>query len=250
MKDVIFKGPYCKLKGKFYQDQNLTSPVVLILYPESKTDAIPEAINSVVSIMKENGFSVFLFNFARIESDIKVVLDSSQKKEQELFEVISVLNWLNEKYYDGKILWLFSFFSTCSVGLQVVMRRPEITDYILFSPPSKMKDFSFIVPCSSTGLIVYEENIPNSVEEITEKLSSKSDSHIETMPFDSINIEKNKNTEEMITSLNEYVKKRLAEDSGKIKKIKRDRRRRKKKKNQVEEEKNIHVIPIKNLEFE
>ena len=171
MKDVIFKGPYSKLKGKFYQDPNITSPIVLILYPESKDNKIPEVINSIVSMMKNNGFSVFLFNFERIENDVKVNLDQAQKKEQELFEVISVLNWLSEKYYDGKILWLFSFFSTCSTGLQVVMRRPEITDYILFSPSPKMKDFSFIIPCSSTGLIVYEENLPNSAEEIIEKLN-------------------------------------------------------------------------------
>ena len=250
MTDVIFKGPYCKLKGKFYQDQNLTSPVVLILYPESKTDEIPESVNSVASLMKENGFSVFLFNFSRIENDVKIELDQSQKKEQELFEVISVLNWLNEKYYDGKILWLFSFFSTCSVGLQVVMRRPEITDYILFSPPAKMKDFTFVVPCSSTGLIVYEENIPNSVEEITEKLSSKSDSHIETIPLEDVNISKNENIDKLIELLGEYIKKRLSEDSGRIKKIKRDRRRRKKKKNPIEEEKSVHVVPIKSLDFD
>lgn len=250
MKDVIFKGPYSKLKGKFYQDPNITSPIVLILYPESKDNKIPEVIDSIVSMMKNNGFSVFLFNFERIENDTKVTLDQTQKKEQELFEVISVLNWLNEKYYDGKVLWLFSFFSTCPTGLQVVMRRPEITDYILFSPSPKMKDFSFIIPCSSTGLIIYEENLPNSAEEIIEKLSNKTDSHVETMPFDNLNIEKNENTENMLLQVDNYVKKRLAEDSGKIKKIKRDRRRRKKKKHLIEEEKSIHVVPIKSLDFE
>lgn len=250
MKDIIFKGPYCKLKGKFYQDPNITSPVVLILCPESKDNRVPEVVNSLVSIMKNNGFSIFLFNFERIESDNKVVLDQSQKKEQELFEVIAVLNWLNEKYYDGKVLWLFSFFSACSTGLQVVMRRPEITDYILFSPSPKMKDFSFIIPCSSNGLIIYEENLPNSAEEILEKLSNKTDSHVETMPFDDINIEKNKNTEKMLSSIEEYVKRRLVEDSGKIKKIKRDRRRRKKKKILLDEEKSIHIVPIKSLDFE
>lgn len=250
MKDIIFKGPYCKLKGKFYQDPNLTSPLVLILYPESKDNKISQAVNSIISIMKDNGFSIFLFNFERIDNDVKIILDQNQKKEQELFEVIAVLNWLNEKYYDGKILWLFSFFSTCSTGLQVVMRRPEITDYILFSPSPKMKDFSFIIPCSSNGLIIYEENLPNATEEILEKLSNKADSHIEAIPLDNTNIEKNENIEKMLTIVDDYVKRRLIEDSGKIKKIKRDRRRRKKKKHLTDEEKNIHIIPIKSLDFE
>lgn len=247
MTDVIFKGPNCKLKGKFYQDKNPNSPIVLILYPESKSDEIPESIKSVISTLTDNNFSVFVFNFKRIDN---IITDQNLKKEQELFEVISVLNWINEKYNESKILWLFSFFSACWTGLQVVMRRPEITDYILFSPPAKAKDFTFIVPCSSVGLIVYETNLPNSVEEIVEKLLSKSESHIETMPFDNMNIEKNENIDNMLEALDNYIKKRLIEDTGKIKKIKRDRRRRKKKKNLADEEKNIHINPIKSLDFD
>ncbi len=247
MTDIIFKGPNCKLKGKFYQDRNPTSPIVLILYPESKTDEIPESIKSVISVLTSNNFSVFAFNFKRIDN---FITDQSQKKEEELFEVISVLNWINERYSEGKILWLFSFFSACWVGLQVVMRRPEISDYILFSPPAKVKDFNFIVPCSSIGLIVYEANLPNAVEEIIEKLLNKSESHVETMAFDNMNIEKNENIGPMLNYLDEYIKTRLNEDAGKIKKIKRDRRRRKKKKTATDEEKNIHVMPIKTLDFD
>ncbi len=247
MTDVIFKGPNCKLKGRYYQDKNPNAPVVLILYPESKSDEIPESIKSVISVLLDNNFSIFVFNFKRIDN---FITDQNQKKEQELFEVISVLNWINERHSEGKILWLFSFFSACWAGLQVVMRRPEITDYILFSPPAKVKDFTFIVPCSSIGLIVYETNLPNSVEEITEKLLNKSDSHVETMPFDNMNIEKNENIDPMLESLDGYIKKRLIEDTGKIKKIKRDRRRRKKKKLAGDEEKNIHIIPIKSLDFD
>jgi len=247
MSDVIFKGPNCKLKGKYYQDMDPSSPVVLVLYPESKTDEIPESIKSVIMVLLDNGFSVFAFNFKRISNPIS---DQTQKREQELFEVIAVLNWINDRHSEGKILWLFSFFSACWAGLQVVMRRPEISDYVLFSPPAKAKDFTFIVPCSSTGLIVYETNLPNSVEEITEKLLSKSDSYVDTMGFDDMNLEKNDNIKQMLDFLDGYIKKRLVEDTGKIKKIKRDRRRRKKKKVSTEEERTVHVNPIKSLDFE
>ena len=217
------------------------------MYPETKEEKIPDSIQSVVNTLQNNNLSVFVFNFKRIDN---FLTDQNQKKEQELFEVISVLNWLNEKYTENKILWLFSFFSACWTGLQVVMRRPEITDYILFSPPAKVKDFGFIVPCSSIGLIMYESDLPNAIEEITEKLLNKSDSRIEIKPFENINIEKNVNLTEMLASLDEYVKKRLQEDSGKIRKIKRDRRRRKKKKNILKEEKSIHIIPIKELDLD
>ncbi|MDD2839653.1 MAG: hypothetical protein PHY80_00800 [Rickettsiales bacterium] len=247
MTDIIFKGPSSKLDGKYYKSNNSSTPIVLILYPESKDDIIPPAIDSVISILRKNDFSIFVFNFKRINSKM---IDLLQKKEEEVLDVIAVLNWINEKHNEGKTLWMFSFFSACWTGLQIVMRRPEISDYILFSPPPKIKDFSFIVPCSAAGLIVYESNLPNFVDEIVEKLLNKSDSKVEVIPLDNLNLEKGENIKEMEEPLEIYIKKRLLEDGGKIKKIKRDRRRRKKKKISLEDEKSIHVIPIKSLEFD
>jgi len=247
MTDIIFKGPTSKLSGKYYKSNNSSAPIVLILYPESKDETIPPIIDLVISILKKNNLSIFVFNFKRISDKI---IDPMQKKEEEVLDVIAVLNWINEKYNEGKILWLFSFFSACWTGLQIVMRRPEISDYILFFPPQKIKDFSFIVPCSAAGLIVYESNLPNFVDEIVEKLLNKSDSKVEVIPLENLNMEKSENINEITEPLETYIKKRLTEDCGKIKKIKRDRRRRKKKKKPLDEEKSIHVVPIKYLDFD
>lgn len=246
--DVIFKGTNSKLFGKYYKSNNEVMPIVLILYPETKNDNIPQAVNAVCDILKENEFSYFLFNFKKLNT--RKIDEEIDKKEEELLDVISALNWISSKYSESKILWLFSFFSTCPTGLQIAMRRPEITDYALFSPPVKFKDFSFIVPSSAAGLIVYESTLPNSVDEIVEKLSSKSDSKIETLPLEVVNLEKGENLELLAEPLNKYIEKRLADGSGRIKKIRRDRRRRKKKKLLAEEEKTIHISPIKSLEFD
>lgn len=247
MTDIIFKGPNSKLVGKYYKSENPTAPVVLLIYPESKDHNVPPAIETVISILTKENLSVFLFNFKKISN---TVLDQAQKKEEEILDVIAALNWINEKHNENRILWLFSFFSACWVGLQIVMRRPEISDYVLFSPPTKIKDFSFIVPCSAAGLVVYESNLPNFVDEMVEKLLNKSDSKVEVIPLDNLNLEKGENVEEIVEPLTNYIKKRLIEDGSKIKKIKRDRRRRKKKKTVVDEEKSVHVVPIKSLDFD
>jgi uncharacterized protein len=247
MTDIIFKGPNSKLAGRYYKNNNPLSPIVVILYPDSSSTKIPPVIESVVSILQKLDLATFVFNFRKIENKI---IDSSQRKDEDILEVIAVLNWLNEKRSEGRILWIFSFFTTCWTGLQIVMRRPEITDYILFSPPTKVKDFSFVVPCSAVGLIVYESNLPNFVDEIVEKLLNKSDSKVNVMPLENLNLDKGENLDKMTEPLTDYIKKRLLEDGGKIKKIKRDRRRRKKKKLITDDEKNVHTLPIKSLEFD
>jgi hypothetical protein len=207
-----------------------------------------------IDLLLDKGFSVFFFDFTRIDHFIN---DPILKREEELNELICALDWVSKKYYTKKSLWLISFFATTWVGLQIVMRRPEITDYVLFSPPPKLKDFSFVVPCSAAGFILYETQIPNSVDEIVEKLLSKSDSHIETLPLSFSNatqsapgMSKTENIAVVIGELKKYIVKRLSENDGNGKKIRRDRRRRRKKKFIPDEEKTLRLPPIKSLEFD
>ena len=58
--DVIFKGTNSKLFGKYYKSNNDIMPIVLILYPETKNDNIPQAVNAVCDILKENEFSTYI----------------------------------------------------------------------------------------------------------------------------------------------------------------------------------------------
>ena len=258
MNDIIFKGPKCKLKGKFYQADNPSNPIVIILYPKSKTDEIPESIQSVIKLLMDMNLSIFLYNFQKLDEitseSIKNInnthTSNQQDGEDKLFEVISILTWISKKFMEGKILWLFSFFNSAWTGLQVVMRRPEITNYILLSPPSKMKDSGFLIPCSASGVLIHETNINPNMEDVVEKINSKSEHTIEVIPFDNMDIEKNINISPMLDMLREYINKKLEEDTGKIKKIKRDRRRRKKKKMLTEDEKIEHICPIKTLDFD
>ena len=41
--------------------------------------------------------------------------------------------------------------------MQLMMRRPEIVGFIAVTPPATEKDFSFLAPCPSSGLIVHGE---------------------------------------------------------------------------------------------
>ena len=38
--------------------------------------------------------------------------------------------------------------------MQLLMRRPDINNFIAVSPPANEKDFSFLAPCPTSGLIV------------------------------------------------------------------------------------------------
>jgi alpha/beta superfamily hydrolase len=129
------------------------------------------------------------------------------------------------------------------------MRHPEIANYILFAPPLKLKDFNHIVPCSSNGLIVYEADLPNSVPELSEKLTSKGETRIETLGLEGVHIEKNKKLNVMLDKLRDFFATKTGKDTEKVGKIKRDRRRRKKKRDNSLQDKTPSVSPVKSLDI-
>ena len=60
-------------------------------------------------------------------------------------------------------------------GLQLLMRRPDINNFIAVSPPANEKDFSFLAPCPTSGLIVQggaDEIVnPQSVSTLAKRLN-------------------------------------------------------------------------------
>jgi alpha/beta superfamily hydrolase len=57
--------------------------------------------------------------------------------------------------------------------MQLLMRRPEINNFISVSPPANTRDFSFLAPCPSTGLIVHGDKDTITSFDSTKILSEK-----------------------------------------------------------------------------
>ena len=57
------------------------------------------------------------------------------------------------------------------------MRRPDINNFIAVSPPANEKDFSFLAPCPTSGLIIQggadEIVIPSSVSTLARRLNTQ-----------------------------------------------------------------------------
>ena len=78
---------------------------------------------------------------------------------------------------DAKQCWIAGYSFGAWIGLQLLMRRPDINNFIAVSPPANEKDFSFLAPCPASGLIVQggrdEIVSPYQVEEMAHKLNQQ-----------------------------------------------------------------------------
>ena len=71
--------------------------------------------------------------------------------------------------------------------MQLLMRRPEINGFVSISPPANLRDFSFLAPCPSPGLIVHgdRDNIASfdSTKILAEKLQQQKKVDIKFKPI-------------------------------------------------------------------
>ena len=72
----------------------------------------------------------------------------------ELSDAASALDWLQALTSGAPVLDC-RIQLRCLIGMQLLMRRPEISGFISVAPPANLYDFSFLAPCPASGLIVH-----------------------------------------------------------------------------------------------
>ena len=94
--------------------------------------------------------------------------------------------------------------------MQLLMRRPEINGFVNISPPANLRDFSFLAPCPSSGLIVHgdKDNIASfdSSKILAEKLQKQKKVDIKFKPIKGADHFYENYTEEFCNIVESYIK--------------------------------------------
>ena len=152
MPEVIFNGPAGRLEGRYHISQKKNAPLALVLHPNPQfggTMNNPVAF-SLYQLFVDRGFSVLRFNFRGVGRS-QGAFDGGIG---ELSDAATALDWLQSQHVEAPQCWIAGFSFGAWIGMQVLMRRPEIDGFISVAPPANMYDFSFLAPCPSSGLIV------------------------------------------------------------------------------------------------
>ena len=95
----------------------------------------------------------------------------------ELSDAASALDYLQSMNNNSKHCWVAGFSFGAWIGMQLLMRRPEITGFISVAPPANMYDFSFLAPCPASGIFIHgaQDTVvqPNAVTKLVEKLRTQ-----------------------------------------------------------------------------
>ena len=153
MPELIFPGPEGRLEGRYHpQPGKPDAPIAIVLHPHPQYGGTMNnrVVYNLHYAFHNMGFTVLRFNFRGVGR-------SQGEFDQgigELSDAASALDYLQAMNPNSKHCWVAGFSFGAWIGMQLLMRRPEITGFISVAPPANMYDFSFLAPCPSSGLIV------------------------------------------------------------------------------------------------
>lgn len=175
MPEVIFNGPDGRLEGRYHHGKEPNAPIALLLHPFPQNGGTMN--NKVVYAMYHafvrRGFSTLRFNFRGVGRS-QGKFDNGQG---ELSDAAAALDWIQSFNPNAANCWVGGFSFGAWIGMQLLMRRPEIDGFVSVAPPANVYDFTFLAPCPSSGLIVHgtaDESVPEpAVAKLATKLSTQ-----------------------------------------------------------------------------
>jgi alpha/beta superfamily hydrolase len=171
MPEVVINGPDGRLEARYNAAKEENAPIALLLHPHPQHGGTMnnKVVYTLFHAFLHCGFSALRFNFRGV--------GRSQGQfgggEGELADAAAALDWLQTAHPNAKSCWVGGFSFGAWIGMQLLMRRPEIGAFVSIAPPSGMLDFSFLAPCPASGLIVQGDQDQVVPLEATQKLITK-----------------------------------------------------------------------------
>jgi alpha/beta superfamily hydrolase len=217
MPEVIFTGPAGRIEGRYHPAAQKNAPLALILHPHPQFGGTMnhQIVYQLYYAFVHRNFSVVRFNFRGVGRS----QGSFDHGVGELSDAASALDWAQTINPEARSCWIAGFSFGAWIGMQLLMRRPEIEGFISIAPPANLYDFSFLAPCPSSGLIIHGDKdavVPHrDVTTLVDKLKTQKGIVIEQKVVTGANHFFDQRIDTLMLSVNDYLDKRLGTTSKK-----------------------------------
>lgn len=152
MPEIMITGAAGRLEGRYKHSKVQGAPIALVLHPNPQRGGTMnnKIAYSLFQAFSDQGFSTLRFNFRGVGRS----QGEFSYGEGELSDAASALDWLQSVNPNASGVWVGGFSFGAWIGMQLLMRRPEINGYVSISPPANIYDFNFLAPCPNEGLII------------------------------------------------------------------------------------------------
>jgi alpha/beta superfamily hydrolase len=171
MPEVIINGPEGRIEGRYHHCKTPNAPIALLLHPHPQHGGTMnnKIVYTLYNLFAQRGFATLRFNFRGVGRS----QGSFDRGEGELSDAAAALDWLQGYNANATACWIGGFSFGAWIGMQLLMRRPEIDGFISVAPPANLYDFSFLAPCPSSGLVLQGDQDTIVSLEAAQKLVNK-----------------------------------------------------------------------------
>jgi uncharacterized protein len=175
MPEVIFAGPAGRLEGRYQPSKEKSAPIAIVLHPHPQFGGTMnnKIVYDLFYMFQKRDFTTVRFNFRSIGRS----QGEFDHGTGELSDAAAALDWVQSLHPDSKSCWVAGYSFGAWIGMQLLMRRPEIRGFISIAPPANMYDFSFLAPCPASGIIIQGEGdevvTPSAVQKLVDKLRTQ-----------------------------------------------------------------------------
>jgi uncharacterized protein len=153
MPEVTFTGPAGRIEGRFQPSKTRGAPMAIVLHPHPQFGGSMNhrIVYDLFYMFVQRGMSTLRFN-SRGVGRSQGYFDHGAG---ELADAAAALDWAQSVLPEAKTCWVAGVSFGAWIGMQLLMRRPEIEGFISVAPEANRYDFSFLAPCPSSGLIIH-----------------------------------------------------------------------------------------------
>lgn len=153
MPEIIFNGPEGRLEGRYQRSREENAPIALILHPHPQFGGTmnDKITYEMYHLFARRGFAVMRFNFRGVGKSE----GEYDHGHGELSDAATALDYLQSLNPAAPFAWVAGFSFGAYVGMQLLMRRPEVVGFISVSAAANLFDFSFLAPCPSSGIVFH-----------------------------------------------------------------------------------------------
>jgi len=98
--------------------------------------------------------------------------------------------------------------------MQLIMRRPEVNNFVAISPQPNVYDFSFLAPCPTSGQVIYSDTdelvTKESIEELDRRIKSQKGIEVVFSKVKNANHFFKEREEDLKTEIEKYIKDKTA----------------------------------------
>ena len=183
MVDIIISGEMGKLHAVYHKALEEDAPLAVVLSgnPRLKCHMNDRISYAMFRAFMDIGFSVVRFNYRGV-GDSEGALGTTADN---MLDIATVIDWIQNHNEDSDKIWIAGHQLGAWYVLQMLMRRPEISGFVLVSPDISTSDFAFLSPRPNRGLLLQgaeePEEAKHSSEHLTQVLKKQAQISLETI---------------------------------------------------------------------